>query len=620
MANSTQPSSVKVYLRLLRYVIPYWGLFAVGILGFMLFAVTQPMLGYMLKFFVDGLNNPNANFFAAVPYLKDMPWLGELKLLQAVPLLIVLIALLQGISSFLGNYYLAKVSLGLVHDMRVLLFNNLLTLPNRYFDNHNSGHLISRITYNVTMVTGAATDAIKVVIREGLTLIFLFGYLIYSNWRLTLVLLAILPVIALMVTGANKKFRKQSKNIQVAMGDVTHVASETIQGYRVVRSFGGETYEQQRFHRASADNMNKSLKMTRTQSVYTPMLQLVIFSGMAVLMYLVLLLRGDASVGELVAYITVAGLLPKPIRQLSEVSATVQKGLAGAESIFEQLDEETEVDHGQAEREQVSGRLEVRDLSFSYPGTDQAVLNNISFVAEPGQMVALVGRSGSGKSTAASLIPRFYHHEQGQILLDGVDVEEFSLRNLRRHIALVTQQVTLFNDTVANNIAYGDLAGAPLDAIQQASESAYAAEFIEKMPQGYQTLVGENGGLLSGGQRQRLAIARALLKNAPLLILDEATSALDTESERHIQGALDEVMQGRTTLVIAHRLSTIEKADLIMVMDQGRIVERGNHAQLLAQNGYYTRLHARQFEDGGEEQAVELPAAVVFAKGPSATC
>lgn len=321
-----------------------------------------------------------------------------------------------------------------------------------------------------------------------------------------------------------------------------------------------------------------------------------------------LYLRGDSSAGDLVAYITMAGLLPKPIRQLSEVSSTIQKGVAGAESIFEQLDEPSEVDNGTVERERVSGRLEVRNLTFQYPGTDSPVLHDISFIAEPGQMVALVGRSGSGKSTLASLVPRFYHHEQGHILLDGVDVEDYTLRNLRRHIALVTQQVTLFNDTVANNIAYGDLAGAPLEDIQQAAVAAYADEFIERMPQSYQTLVGENGVLLSGGQRQRLAIARALLKNAPVLILDEATSALDTESERHIQGALDKVMQGRTTLVIAHRLSTIEKADLILVMDQGHIVERGNHAELLAQNGYYTRLHARQFEEGGEELAVELPA------------
>ncbi|WAJ38173.1 lipid A export permease/ATP-binding protein MsbA [Pseudomonas sp. GOM7] len=609
MANSNQQSSLKVYLRLLRYVVPYWGLFTISLLGFLIFASTQPMLGYILKYFVDGLSNPEASLFAGVPWLLEhAPWLAHLKLLQAVPLLIVLIALWQGIGSFLGNYYLAKVSMGLVQDLRIALFNNLLTLPNRYFDNHNSGHLISRITYNVTMVTGAATDAIKVVVREGMTVVFLFATLLWMNWKLTLVMLAILPIIGLMVTSTSKKFRKQSKKIQTSMGDVTHVTSESIQGYRVVRSFGGEDYEKQRFFDASEENKNKQLKMVRTGAVYTPSLQLVIYSAMAVLMFLVLWLRGDASAGDLVAYITLAGLLPKPIRQLSEVSSTIQKGLAGAESIFEQLDEAPEVDNGTQERERINGRLEVRDLSFSYPGSEKPVLNDISFVAEPGQMVALVGRSGSGKSTLANLIPRFYHHEQGQILLDGVDVEDYTLRNLRRHIALVTQHVTLFNDSVRNNIAYGDLADAPLEAVQQAAADAYAAEFIERMPQGYDTLVGENGVLLSGGQRQRLAIARALLKDAPVLILDEATSALDTESERHIQAALDQVMQGRTTLVIAHRLTTIEKADLILVMDQGQIVERGNHAELLAQNGYYARLHAKQFEEGDESIVVEQDA------------
>lgn len=598
-------SNLRIYFRLLSYVKPYVGLFAISIVGFIIFASTQPMLGYMLKYFVDGLNNPDASFFAGVPWLGEQPWLAQLKLLQAVPLLIVLIAVWQGIGSYLGNYFLAKVSLGLVHDLRVALFNNLLVLPNRYFDNHNSGHLISRITYNVTMVTGAATDAIKVVVREGVTVIFLFASLLWMNWKLTLVMLAILPIIGVMVSSASKKFRKKSKKIQVAMGDVTHVASETIQGYRVVRSFGGEGYEQQRFTHASEDNSRKQLSLVKTNAVYTPSLQLVIYSAMAVLMFLVLLLRGDASPGDLVAYITMAGLLPKPIRQLSEVSSTIQRGVAGAESIFEQLDEEQEIDRGTQERERVSGRLEVSNLTFQYPGSDKPVLKNLSFVAEPGQMIALVGRSGSGKSTLASLIPRFYHHETGQILLDGVDVEDYRLRNLRRHIALVTQHVTLFNDTVTNNIAYGDLAGAPLENVKRAAEAAFAAEFIEKMPQGYDTLVGENGVLLSGGQRQRLAIARALLKDAPLLILDEATSALDTESERHIQAALDEVMKGRTTLVIAHRLSTIEKADLILVMDQGEIVERGSHAELLAQNGYYARLHAKQFEDepNGEANA-----------------
>ncbi len=582
---------MKIYFRLLGYVRPYIGVFLLSILGFLIFASTQPMLGYILKYFVDGLSNPDASLFPNVPHLRD------LNLLHTVPALIIVIAAWQGLGSFLGNYFLAKVSLGLVHDLRVQLFNNLLSLPNRYFDQNNSGHLISRITFNVTMVTGAATDAIKVVIREGMTVVFLFGSLLLMNWRLTLVMLAILPLIAFMVGRASKKFRKQSKKIQVAMGDVTHVASETIQGYRVVRSFGGEAYERQRFLKASQSNTDKQLRMTRTSAIYTPLLQLVIYVAMAVLMFLVLYLRGDASAGDMVAYITLAGLLPKPIRQLSEVSSTIQKGVAGAESIFEQLDEQREVDTGTVERDAVSGRLEVRNLSFTYPGTDRQVLSDINFTVEPGQMVALVGRSGSGKSTLAGLIPRFYHHSSGEILLDGVEIEDFKLLNLRRHIAQVNQHVTLFSDTIANNIAYGDLAGAPRADIEAAAEAAFAKDFVDQLPKGFDTQIGENGVLLSGGQRQRLAIARALLKNSPLLILDEATSALDTESERHIQAALDRVMQGRTTLVIAHRLSTIEKADQILVMDQGRLVERGTHAELLAANGYYARLHAMGLDE-----------------------
>ncbi|MCO5096235.1 MAG: lipid A export permease/ATP-binding protein MsbA [Rhodocyclaceae bacterium] len=582
-------SSLSLYFRLLGYVRPYVGWFAVSIAGFVVFASAQPMLASVLKYFVDGLIDPAGAS------------LGGLQMMHAVPLLIVLIAAWQGVGSYLGNYFLARVSMGVVHDLRVALFDSLLTLPDRYFDMHNSGHLISRITFNVTMVTGAATDAIKVVIREGLTVVFLFAYLLWMNWRLTLVMVALLPFIALLVVSASRKFRKQAKKIQVAMGDVTHVASEAIQGHRIVRSFGGEPYEQRRFLEASSNNMNRQLRMVRTGSVYTPMLQLLIFSAMGVLFFLVLWLRGEASPGELVAYITAAGLLPKPIRQLSEVSSTIQKGVAAAESIFEQLDTPPETDSGTVSRERVSGRLEVRDLSFRYPGGERPVLDGISFTIEPGQMVALVGRSGSGKSTLANLIPRFYHHDQGQILIDGTDVEQYVLRNLRRHVAVVTQQVTLFNDTVANNIAYGDLAGAPRADVERAAEAAFAREFIDQLPEGFDTLVGENGVLLSGGQRQRLAIARALLKDAPILILDEATSALDTESERHIQAALDRVMRGRTTLVIAHRLSTIERADTIMVMDQGRIVERGSHADLLALNGHYAKLHAMQFRETAEE-------------------
>jgi len=600
--NKHGPSSLAIYLRLLGWIRPYLGLFLVSLVGYIIFASTQPMLAGVLKYFVDGLADPSAALFA------DVPWLPQWQLLQAVPAFIILIALWQGVGFFLGNYFLARVSLSLVHDLRVALQASLLNLPNSYFDQHNSGHLISRITFNVTMVTGAATDAIKVVIREGLTVVFLFAYLLWMNWRLTFVMLAILPLIAVIVSRASKTFRRQSKKIQVAMGDVTHVASETIQGYRVVRSFGGERYESERFLAASRDNTRKQLRMTRTTALYTPLLQLVIYSAMALLMFLVLYLRGAASAGDLVAYITAAGLLPKPIRQLSEVSATIQRGVAGAESIFAQLDEPGEPDCGTLERDTVRGRLEVRNLSFTYPGATQPVLHDVSFTAEPGQVIALVGRSGSGKSTLASLIPRFYPHQSGQILLDGIALKDYRLANLRRHIALVTQQVTLFNDTILRNIAYGDLADATQAEVQRAAQAAHADEFIERLPQGYQTLVGENGVLLSGGQRQRLAIARALLKNAPLLILDEATSALDAESERHIQQALAHLMQGRTTLVIAHRLSTIEAADQILVMDQGRIIERGQHGELLAQGGFYASLHARQFEEPDAESLKEKSA------------
>ncbi|RDE51129.1 MAG: lipid A export permease/ATP-binding protein MsbA [Candidatus Accumulibacter meliphilus] len=584
-------SSLRIYFRLLGYLRPFLGMFAVSLLGYMIFASSQPMMAGILKYFVDELSEPSSASRQTTALTAD------LDLIYGIPLLLVLVVTWQGIGSFLGNYYLARVSLGLIHDLRRALFDSLLRLPNGYFDQQNTGHLISRITYNVTMVTGAATDAIKVVIREGMTVIFLFAYLLWMNWRLTLVMLAILPIIGVMVTRASRKFRRQSLKIQASMGDLTHVASETIQGYRVVRSFGGENYESTRFRTASEDNTAKQLRMVRTSATYTPALQFVTFSAMAVLLALVLALRGDASAGDLVAYLTAAGMLPKPIRQLSEVSSTIQKGLAGAESIFSQIDEEPEPDHGSIEKERVSGRLEVKDLSFAYPGSSTRVLEQISFAAEPGQMIALVGRSGSGKSTLANLIPRFYHHDSGQILIDGVDVEDFTLRNLRQHLALVTQQVVLFNDSIASNIAYGDLSDAPREAIEKAAEAAFAREFIDRLPDGFETLVGENGVMLSGGQRQRLAIARALLKDAPILILDEATSALDTESERHIQSALDQVMAGRTTLVIAHRLSTIEKADLILVMDQGRIVERGSHAELLANDGHYARLYAMQFSE-----------------------
>lgn len=514
-----------------------------------------------------------------------------------IPLAMVGIIIVRGIGSFLGNYYIAKVANSVVHTLRCEIFDRYVVLPTAYFDDNNSGHLISRVTYNVTQVTTAATDAVKVVVREGLTVAALIGYLAYLNWHLSLIFLAIAPLIAIVVGNANRRFRKQAKRIQGSMGDVTHIASELISGHRVVRTFGGERYEKTRFRQASRDNYRQTLRMVKTSAISTPLLQLIVTSALAVLIYLTLVMMTDASAGQFVAFITTAILIPKPLRQLSEVSATVQKGITAAESIFEVLDEAPENDQGTVEAQRAAGRIEFRDLSFTYPAGERPVLEQIAFIAEPGQTVALVGHSGSGKTTLVNLIPRFYDHSQGDILLDGLEINEYTLSSLRRQIAFVTQHVTLFNDTVANNIAYGALGGVSREALIEAAQKANAWEFIERLPDGLDTLVGENGVKLSGGQRQRLAIARALLKNAPILILDEATSALDTESERKIQQALDQAMRGRTTLVIAHRLSTVENADLILVMDKGRIVERGNHASLLARAGLYAQLYRRQFHE-----------------------
>lgn len=587
MKSSPPPaSSLKVYLRLLAYIRPYLGYFGLSVLGFAIAGSAKAALAGVFKYFVDGLASPGE------PLATGIRWLDGIDLVYAVPLMVVLIAIWQGVGSFLGNYSMSKLSLGLIHDLRSQLFDSFLVLPNRFYDAHNSGHLVSKVTYNVTMVTAAATDAVKVIFREGLTVIALLSYLLWMNWRLTLALLVVLPLIAWLVSNASRKFRHLSRRIQASMGEVTQVASETIQGYRVVRSFGGNDYERARFSAASLDNTGRQLKMVRTEEVFSALMSLIVYSAMGTLLFMVLKVRGDATAGDVVAYITAAGLLPRAIQLLGGVSAKVQKGVAAADSIFEQLDEAPEPDAGSIERERVEGRLEVQDLGFTYPGGEQAVLRGIDLRAEPGQMVALVGRSGSGKSTLANLIPRFYAHDEGRILIDGVEVRDYRLANLRRHIALVTQQVTLFNGTVAQNIAYGELGDASREEIIAAAEAANAREFIDRLPQGFDTLIGENGALLSGGQRQRLAIARALLKNAPILILDEATSALDTESERLIQAAIERLMAGRTTIVIAHRLSTIEKADQILVMEDGRIVERGTHAGLVARGGAYARLQA----------------------------
>lgn len=586
---------LQTYLRLLGYVHPYWPIFALSIFGHMLFAASQPMFPKLIDYFIRALDMNDYD-----PII--LPLLGSFDknaLVFFVPLSVLFIGIIRGTGFFIGNYFLSKVSFGVVNDLRISLFNQLVQLPNTYFDNHNSGHLISRITYNVNMVIEAATDAIKVVFREGMTVIALLGFLLWTNWRLTMVFIAVTPIIVMVVALTGNKFRTLSKKLQTSMGDFTHILSETIHGYRVVRSFGGETYEQQRFKNASNHNICQNLKLAKASATYTPILQFLILSAIAILMYIILYMKTFGSIttsfSELVAFISAAGLLPKPIRQLSEVNANIQKGIAAAQSIFKQVDEPVESDTGTYTTDRVEGRIEFRNLGFTYPATDKPALRSINVTIEPGQTVALIGRSGSGKTTLINLLPRFYCYTEGDILLDGRPLNTYTLKNLRSHIALVTQHITLFNDSIAHNIAYGDLQDMDEEDIRLAAKAAHSMDFVDNLSEGLHTLVGENGALLSGGQRQRLAIARAILKDAPILIMDEATSALDTESERHIQAALDEVMKDRTTLIIAHRLSTIENADLILVMDKGQVVESGHHNELLQKDGAYARLYRMQF-------------------------
>ena len=605
-AKNERQSDVAIYLRLLTYVKPFWLWFLISIIGYAMFAYSQPLYAKMIEYFLQALQD-NPSHLTVVPFLGS---LTQAKLILFVPGALLSVSIFAGIGSFLGSYFLVKVSLNVVNSLRKDLFSRLISLPCSYFDDRNSGHLLSKITYNSSQVTGAATDAIKVVVREGLTVVFLFGYLIYTQWKLTLVFIVLGPIIAFVVSKVGKRFRKMSHKIQDSMGDVTHVTSETITNYRVVRGFGGEKYENERFVSACLRNLRQSLKMNKLSAISTPTLRLLIMIALAVMMYIALYMKSSGAIGtspaELVAFLTAAGMLPKPIRQLSEVYGEIQKGIAAAESIFELLDEVPEKDDGTLMIDKAKGRLDVRNLSFSYNQSENPALDNVSFTINPGETVALVGRSGSGKTTLASLISRYYTYTGGEILLDGKDIQEYSLANLRKQISQVSQQVSLFSDTLKSNIAYGQAVDKVDDSdIHLAARAAYASEFIDTLPEGINTMVGENGVKLSGGQRQRVAIARAIFKDAPILILDEATSALDTESERYIQAALDEIMKNRTTLVIAHRLSTIENADKILVMDHGKIIESGSHAELLALKGAYMRLHTMQFSEGNSPKDEE---------------
>ena len=574
-------SSWSTYKRLLKYVKPFWLAFSLAVFGNVIYAAASTGMAAAMEYVIAAIENPTD---------------GNRILLTG---LIVGVFAFRGVGTFFSQYFISYVGRNVINALRNDVFDRLMTLPSRYFDNNATGRLVSKLTFNVEQVAEATTSAVTITLREGLTIVGLLSYMIYTNWKLTLVFLTVGPLIGLVVSFASKRFRRISQRIQGSMGDITHVASESISGYRVVRTFGGEDYERDRFRYVSRRNLKQSLKMASTQAISVPIIQVLVAIAIAALVWTMLSpeIRGEMTTGQLIAFITAATTMAKPIRQVTSVHSKIQKGVAAAYDVFETMDEEPEQDEGTYAPERVEGHIEFDQMSFRYRDQLDNVLENITVDIPAGQSVALVGRSGSGKSTMVSLLPRFYEYTGGDIRMDGHSLKDFSLKALRAQVALVNQNVVLFNDTIEANIAYGALRDCTREDIREAADKAHASEFIDRMPEGLDTMIGDNGVMLSGGQRQRLAIARAILKDAPVLILDEATSALDTESERHIQEALETVMKGRTTLVIAHRLSTIEKADRILVMDDGRIVESGTHSELLAKEGPYAQLHQIQFSE-----------------------
>ena len=578
-----QMTSIQLYFRLLRYVRPYWGIFALSILGMLITAATEVAMPVSLKPFLDG------TFVDKDPFL--MKW---------VPVALVAIFVLRGIGAYIGTYASAWVGNKVVMDLRDIMFRRMLALPLGYFHDNTTGNLISRFTYDVAQVTGAATNVIMVLVKDSVTLIGLLAYLLYVDWKLTLLSLIMVPPIAVVVRYFNIRLRKMSRANQHVMGDLTQVLQETVECNKVVKIFGGQDYEAKRFADTSNRLRGFTMKQTAAAAANVPIVQVLAAVAVAVVVYYATIkAQSDATtVGSFVSFIAAMLMLTAPLKRLTGVAEHLQRGLAAAESVFALIDEEPEKDEGKVELERARGDIRFERVTFRYPRAEQPALLGVILAIRPGETVALVGSSGSGKTTLANMVPRFFHPASGRITIDGHDLESLSLASLRRSIALVSQEVALFNDTVAANIAYGQTAGASREAIERAAQAAHALDFIRAMPQGFETLIGENGVRLSGGQRQRLAIARTILKNAPILILDEATSALDSESEKHVQAALERLIQGRTTIVIAHRLSTIEKADRIVVLDKGEVAEVGTHAELLAKGGIYTRLYSIQFALG----------------------
>ncbi len=572
-----------IFRRLLSYLIRQRLVFSLAVFAVALDALGQGLFFYLLRPLVDNtIVDPNPTFSW---------WL---------PGLVMVAVLVRIIGNFGGVFGMEWVGRRLIADLRKSLFDRYLDLPASYFDRESSGQMISRVTYNAEQVAQAATTALIGSMRDVFTVIALVSVMLIQSWRLTMAMLLLVPVIGLVVTVISRRFRKISGRIQDSMGDVTHVTEEAVNGQEVIKIFGGQAQERKDFETINESNRRLHLRLSATQLASSSMIQLA--AGLAVILLLLIAasdyMREAVTAGIFMSVLAAMVACIPPLKRLTKMHVVIEKGIAAAESIFQVLDTPAESDPGTFDPERVAGDIEFRGVSFRYPGSDAQVLQDITLSLKPGSVTALVGRSGSGKSTLVRLLPRFYALDAGEIRIDGIPQTEFKLEALRRQIALVSQNVVLFNDTVAGNIAYGALAPVSRDRIIEAARQANALEFIERLPQGLDTLIGEDGGLLSGGQRQRLAIARALLKDAPILVLDEATSALDAESEQKVQEALDALMANRTSLVIAHRLATVQRADQVVVLDRGRIVEQGRHEDLIEQSdGLYQYLHRLQFED-----------------------